>query len=593
MANIESATYAMEKAQGWIRAVNKGAVTQQKIGLPLITLITAALVVVPLIVLIRSSFLPEGALPFDTRGFILSNFRTAYWHQETPRLLLNTMLYAGGSVFCALLIASTITWLVERTNVPFRTIIRVMMFTFMIVPPLGFAFGWTMLLNPNNGALNEFLQNLLGLKNPLFDIYTLWMMIFISTTILVPTMFVMLSGVFRNMDPQFEDAGAASGANRLSTLRRITLPLLSPGVLSVGIYMLMIMVQAFEIPLAIGITAGIPVLSVHIFLLSSPEGMIPLYGLAAAFGIGLLALALLLMWWYFRATRVSERFHVVTGKGFRPRRVDLGRWKYASLIFTGGYFCLMIAPLLILLWTSLLPFYQVPSLESLSSISLQNYYLVIESSMIRQAMRNTIILVFTSATVTMVLSGIISWFAIRSKIRGARWLDMLAFAPLAIPNILVALAILLMYIQTPLYGTVWIIVLAHVTAYLAFGTRTMNGALIQIHPELENAATACGAPWGTMMRKVLLPMLWPHFLNGWLWVLAHSMRDVTMSLTLMAPKSVVLSSALWLFWSFGDVSQASAILVLMVIGLLVLVLPIQIYASRTTEGQTYFQSSKH
>ncbi len=152
-------------------------------------------------------------------------------------------------------------------------------------------------------------------------------------------------------------------------------------------------------------------------------------------------------------------------------------------------------------------------------------------------------------------------------------------------NILVALAILLLYIQTPLYGTVWIIVLAHVTAYLAFGTRTMNGALIQIHPELENAATACGVPWGTMVRKVLLPMLWPQFLNGWLWVLAHSMRDLTMSLTLMSSGSVVLSSALWLLWSNGDVPLASALLILMLLGLLILVIPVQVYASRSDETQ--------
>jgi len=488
-------------------------------------------------------------------------------------------------VFGALVIASTITWLVERTNLPFRTTIRVMMFSVMIVPPLGFAFGWIMLLNTNNGALNVFLKSMLGLDEHPFDVYTLWMMIFMSATALVPTMFVMLSGVFRNMDPKFEDAGAAAGANRLRTIRLITLPLLSPGVLSVAIYMLMIMVQAFEIPLAIGLTAEVHVLSVNIYLLMTPEGEPPLYGLGAAFGIGLLTLALLLMLGYFWATRVSERFHVVTGKGFRPRRIELGRWYYPALVFTFGYLCLMLTPLLILMWTSLLPFYQVPSLDAWDSLSLDNFHLLFNSEFIRRAIGNTLILIFSSATLTMLMSGVVSWFATRSKARAARWLNMLAFAPIAIPNILIGIAILLLYIQTPLYGSIWIIVLAHVTAYLAFGTRTMNGALIQIHPELENAATACGVPWGTMVRKVLLPMLWPQFLNGWLWVLAHSMRDLTMLLTLMSSGSVVLSSALRLLWSNGDVPLASALLILMLLGLLILVIPVQVYASRSDEAQ--------
>lgn len=563
--------------------VSQERITQQQVALPAITLITAFLVVAPLLVLFRTSLLPPGSLPFDTVKLTLSNFFLAYVNPATLRLLYNTILYASGSVLLGLIIACTLAWLLERTDLPFRTTIRVMTFAKMPVPPLAFVFGWILLFNPNNGALNILLKNLLGLEASPVDVYTLWMMIFIAGTGIVPTMFVMLSGVFRNMDPQLEDAGAVSGANFMRTIGHITLPLLSPGVLSVGIYMLMIMVQAFEGPLAIGLTAGVPVLSVYIYVLSSPEGGTPRYGLAAAFGIGLLGLALLLMWGYYRATRASERFRVVTGKGFRPRRIKLGRWRYPALGFVAVYFGLMILPLLILVWTSFLPFYQVPSTRALGVLTLDSYRSLFDSVTIRRALGNTFLLVFAVSTLTMVLSSLISWFATRTKLRIGRWLDTLAFAPLAIPNIVIAISILLLYIRTPLYGSIWVIVLAQVTAYLAFGTRTMNAALIQIHPELENAATACGASWITMMRKILLPMLFPHFLNGWLWVVAHSMRDLTIALTLMSPDSVVVSSMLWLLWSFGDAPSACALLILMVAGLLVLVLPIQIYASRSSE----------
>ena len=204
---------------------------------------------------------------------------------------------------------------------------------------------------------------------------------------------------------------------------------------------------------------------------------------------------------------------------------------------------------------------------------------------VKRTFVNTLVMVFTTATVTMILSSFISWFATRSRTRSARWLDTLTFAPLAIPNVVIAISILLLYMRTPLFSSIWIIVLAQVTIFLAFGTRTMNAALIQIHPELESAAMACGASWLTTLRKILLPMLLPHFLNGWLWVVAHSMRDLTIALTLMSAQNMVVSSMLWLLWSNGEVSSASALLILMVLGVLILVLPLQIYTSRSTELQ--------
>ena len=558
--------------------------TQQQVVLPLLVFSAVVLVVAPLIILLRSSFLPAGELPFDALSLTFTNFAAAYADAATLKLFLNTTYYAGGSVLLGLILAGLLTWLVERTDMPFRTTIKATLFASMTIPPLAYAFGWVLLLNPNNGALNVWLKNLFRLDQHPFDVYTLWMMIFISATELVPTMFVMLSGLFRNMDPQLEKAAAVSGASYLKTARYILLPLLTPGLLSVAMYMLMIMVQAFEIPLVMGLTAGVPVLSVYIYLLSSPEGGTPKYGLAAAFGIGLLVLAIILMVVYYAATRTAERFRVVTGKGFRPKRIELGRGRYLAMIFTWIYFGIMVAPLLALLWTSLLPFYQLPSAMALNKISLNNYRTITSSTKVQQAILNTFILVFSTTTLAMLLSGIMSWFAVRGKGKLARFLDMIAFAPMAIPRIVMAISILLLYIRTPLYGTIWIIVLAQVTAYLAFGTRTINGALIQIHPELENAATAAGASWLTTMRKILLPLLWPHFLNAWLWIIAHSMRDLTLALTLMSPDNVVLSSTLWILWSFGDVPKASALLMLMMVGLLLIVLPIQLYAARKAGG---------
>ena len=238
--------------------------------------------------------------------------------------------------------------------------------------------------------------------------------------------------------------------------------------------------------------------------------------MAAAFGIGLLVLALLLMWGYYRATRVNKHFRVVTGKGFRPRRIKLGPWRYPALVFVAVYFGLMVLPLLILIWTSLLPFYQVPSTKAIGALTLDNYRSLFESVTITSLSWQHFFAGFHGLNCHdgAIESDQLVFYKDQALDRP---LDILAFAPLAIPNIVIAIAILLLYIRTPLYGTIWIIIIAQITAYLAFGTRTINAGLIQIHPELENAATACGSSWITMMRKILLPMLpSPHFINGWL-----------------------------------------------------------------------------
>ena len=198
------------------------------------------------------------------------------------------------------MIAFVLAWISERSDIRGSGLIRTAMFISLALPPLAVTFGWILLLNPGNGAINVFIQNMTGIQESPFDIYTMGMMIFISGLALAPTMYVMLCGVLRNMDPQLESAAEVAGSDRLAVLWHVTLPLITPGLLSVVVYSSMLMVQVFDTPLVIGLTAGVPVLSTRIYTLSSPEGALPQYGLAAAFGVFLLALAMVLMWGYLR-----------------------------------------------------------------------------------------------------------------------------------------------------------------------------------------------------------------------------------------------------------------------------------------------------
>ena len=560
-----------------------GHMTQPRAALLVLALFTFVLVLGPLVVLIHTSFLPRGALPLTAEALTFANYRAAFGRADTYILIRNTLWYAGGSVSLSIALATAMAWLAERTDLPFRGAVHTLMFSWMAVPPLVMAFGWILLLNPNNGALNVALKAAFGLDQSPVTIYSMWAMIAITGISLVPTTFVMVSNILRNMDPQLESAATASGASRLTVLRRITLPLLSPGLLSVAIYMFMVMVQAFDVPLAIGLTAQTPVLSTRIYVLTVGNQALPEYGLSAALGMALMVFALGLMWGYFRLVRTGERFRVVTGKAFRPRRQPLGRLRPVMGGLVLLYFAMMFLPLLMLLWTSLLPFYQTPTVAAFAMVTLANYGDILGQPLVHQAAANTVLLALASATLAMGLASLISWYSVRTKWRLARGLDTLAFMPTAVPHIVMAMAIMVLYLRTPLHGTVALLILAHVGIYIAFGTRTMNSALLQIHQELENAATVSGATWATTLRRIVLPILWPQFLNGWLWVVAHSARDLTVPLMLMSTGNLVVSSLLWIMWEHPNVPGAAALAILLVVALMSLVVVVQYFGLKRME----------
>jgi iron(III) transport system permease protein len=337
----------------------------------------------------------------------------------------------------------------------------------------------------------------------------------------------------------------------------------------------------------IGVTARVPVLSTRIFLAASPDSGLPDYGVAAAFGVCLLALAAVLMAIYFRMIRASERFRTVSGKGFRPRRIALrATGRIAAVGGLGLYFVVMLMPILILAWASLFPFYRLPALAELSHISLAAYRNVLSEPQTRRVVGNTVLLFLTSSVVVMLLSCLISWFVVRGGGRLAKALDMMAFAPMAIPPVVMAISVLLVFLRTPLNGSIWVLVVGHVTVFLAFGTRTMNGAFIQIHQELEDAALVSGASWGTGLRRILLPIVWPHVLNAWLWVVAHSARDLTFPLILLTSSNMVVASSIYLRWDYPDLLGSAAFSMMIVVGLMALVIPVQVYVTaRSRDGQ--------
>ncbi|WP_417587317.1 ABC transporter permease [Pararhodobacter oceanensis] len=558
--------------------------SQQGVILTLLLVFVALLVLGPVLILIRASFAPSGVIPLETWEFTLEQFKALFSSSSTWKLVWNTIKYALLSMAIGVSIATILAWLTERTDMPGAFVLRVLMFSWMAVPALVVGFGWILLLNPGNGLLNVIYREVMGVRGYLFPLYSFGTLAAVTAIAVVPTAFVMISGLLRNMDPQLESAARVHGGSVLVVIRRVTLPLLVPGLFSIGIYMFMAVVQTFDLPLIIGISARFPVLSTRVYLLSSPDNGLPNYGFAAAFGVLLLVIAVGLMWAYLRTVSAGEKYRVVSGKAFRPRRIALGWWKAPALVFVVLYAVVMALPLLMLLWISLNTSFVLPSAEALNGVTLDVYRRVLANPVFLRAATNTVILVVSVATIAMLASTLIGWFTTRPNSRIGKALDALSFAPMAIPPIVLVLAILLIYLRTPLYGTLWVIIIAHSTVFLAFGVRTMSSALLQLHSELPDAALVSGASWLTTLRKVTLPLVWPQFVNGWLWVFAHSARDLTAPLMLLSSTNVVAAAALWNMWQFPDLPGVAALSVLLMGALMVIVLPFQIYAARRLDA---------
>jgi iron(III) transport system permease protein len=544
----------------------------------------AWLVAVPLGFLALSSLRPTG-FPLDP-GFTFANYAAVYGAPGFARLLGNTAVFAIGSVAIALTLGTALAWLVERTDLPGAGLVRALVILPMATPPLLMAIGWAMLLSPRSGALNLLLRDLLGLSESPFNAYSLGAMVFVQGLALASTAFLFLAPAFRNMDPALEEAALASGATGLMLARRVLVPLLRPAVLAAGVFLLIVGCVVFEIPGTLGMPARIFVLSSQLFYLASEApGGVPLYGQVGALATLFLVLLLALGLFYRRLTRDAVRFRTITGKGFRPRRMALGRWRWPAFGFVALYFLLaVILPVGMLLWMSFMPYQMRPSLAALAQATLENHRDFLDSPRVFEAAANTLVVAALSATAVAVLATAVSWTVVRLRAPGAAVLDTLAFLPIAIPGVMMGVALIYVYLTLDavlaIYGTIWILVVAYTTDYLSFGTRATGGVMMQLHPELEEAGRTSGGGTAMVLRRITLPLLWPAIAAVWIWVLAHAMRELSTALMLQGRDNRVLTTLLWDWWQGGEPTRAAAVGVWLVGALLVVLAIWQVLAMR-------------
>ena len=540
------------------------------IGVPVA--LVAWLALVPLVFLLWQSFLtPQtAARPAE---FTLENYRTAYFSAETFRLFLNSVQYAAGTSAFALCLGTTLAWMNERTNTPFKRLFFALSIIPLVIPGILFTVAWFLLASPKIGILNVWLQWLFNTDMVFFNIYTMTGMVWTDGLHYSPMAFLLMTAAFRSMDPALEESALMCGASVLTIAWRITLKLAWPAALASLLILFVRSLESFEVPALLGLPVGIQVYTSSIYqaIHQYPSQI----GLAASYAITLLLITSFGIYMQSRLSYHSSRFSTVTGKGFRPRTVDLGAWRYAAAGFFVFYFLVIVfLPFLVLVWSSLQKFYSVPSWAALNRVSLDAYRTVLDYPQFWTTVANSLFLAITTATLIMLLGAVISWIVVRTKIRGRWLLDNMSSLPLVFPGLVLGLSIMIcyLYLDIGVYGTIWIMLIAYMTRFLPYGARYASTSMMQIHKELEESAAMSGATWATSFRRIVLPLLKPGLLAGWIYVLIVAIRELSSSILLYSPGTEVISIMIWELWQNGQHVELSALGVMLIVLLFCLVM---------------------
>ena len=525
--------------------------------LTIVSVVTAYLVLPPLYSVIQTSLFTTtftGELDRFTLGF----YQDLFHELQVLGPFLNTFYFSVGSALLATLLGGVVAWIVTRTDSPMRGLGYFTAFASFGTPFILYTIGWLLLLG-KAGPVNYWLRELFNQRGTVLNVYSMWGMIFVEALLWSPFVFLMLAASFRSMDPSLEEASAVCGARTGQTLRRILLRLMLPAFFSVVLLIFIRAFESFEIPALVGLPGDIRVLTTSILL--DAQRMPPTYGRAGALSVLLMLVVACALYIYFRVIRDEARFHTVTGKGYRPALVQLGRWRYVAAAGLLLYsFVLLVLPFFIVLWASLLPFYIQPSFEAIAQFTLKNYVTAIHFPKITDSIKNSVLVGLGSASAVMLLTTLASWILVRTKLRGRWLLDILTTVPLLFPGIVMGLAIMRFYllVPIPIYGTLWILLVAFVTRYIPYGIRYTHSGLLQLHRELEEAAYASGASWSNAMRRITLPLLTPSFLGGWVFVFLLSAKELSMSILLVSPQTQVVSVAIYELWENGQVGELAA-----------------------------------
>ncbi|MGE4596033.1 MAG: iron ABC transporter permease [Nitrososphaerales archaeon] len=533
--------------------------------------ITLFLIIYPVSFLIFGSFWSGN--PGGAGELTLDNYVIVFSDPKTLELLVNSLAYALGSALLGVSVATVLAFITTRTNAPLRKYFIFIPILPIILPGMVDNLAWIYLFSPNSGLANTWWRNLTGFADPLFNIYSMTGMIWVMGISLVPLAYLVISAAFQTMDPSLEETARISGSSLFSIFRKITIPLMLPAILSVYLLTFILAFESFETPAMIGLPAGIDVFMSQIYQ-SVVWAIPPSYGLGTAYASIILVITMTAVFLYRKATSRQEKFQVITGKGYQPGILDLGKWKWAGTAVLGFYVFVHIVVVFGMVLILSFQTYWDPNNLFGSNLTLRNYETVISQRRIVSSLINSGVVSIVSATIVVIIAAILTYISRRKNIRGGGLLEGFGTLPLAFPGFILGLGLLWTFLTIPIgvYGTVFVLMLAFLVKYMPQGIRFATGALIQIQDDLEESSSITGAEWTYTVRKIILPLLKPALISAWIYIFVLTFRELSSIIFLVTPNNQVISAILWDLFVNGSVELLAATSMLLTLFLWIVVI---------------------
>ena len=545
----------VEPVQTWRRFL-----TQETIVTVIVGLIVAVAVILPLITLVVSSFLVLDDLGFDTE-WGLENYTLLYTDRVIPKAILNTFIISSGTMILATFLGVALAWINARTNCPWADYLEPYnLIPFFLSPFVG-AIAWHNLASPRIGLLNVWYRDLFGVEGYLLNVDNLWGVIWVTGLFFTPLVYLFVIGSLRRMDPSLEDSARTTGAGLLRTTLTITLPLVTPAILSGAIIVFVTSAGEFGVPFKLAAPYGWETLTTQIFTKAVGDDANHYLGATMSMVLGVITVILI---WVQRVYIAPRSYTTVTGKGFRPNVLDLGKWKWVAFGFNLSYiFVAVILPIFCLFIVSLHPVWTAEIIPS--DMSMNNYVKTLfwwREDSIRAAtdgIINSFILAFSGASIAMVLALVVSYMIHRTKGFGSKLLDILCVIPIGFPGIVLAMGVLVTYIQTPIYATLWILLLGYITRFFPYGQRNIASIMLAISEELDQSSRMSGATWFTTLRRITIPLLKPGIFAGWVLLFVIFLRELSISIILYSTGTETISVGVYYLANFENEALTSAL----------------------------------
>jgi iron(III) transport system permease protein len=517
--------------------------------------IAGVAIIAPIFVVLWRSF-TSGRLGFSV-GLNMTNYLRVLADKDLMPMLANSVIYAGGEALLGTTLGAALAWIVARTNTPGKALVELMPLYPILLPTIMKNIAWILLLAPRSGILNGMLQQFFGIETLVFNAFGMAGMIWVFGLACVPLGYLFLLPVFLSFDPSLEESAYIAGSKPMHTMFKITFPLAVPAFLSALVLNFLRGLRSFETPVLQGTPGNIKVFVSRVYDSMALEFNT---GLATAYSVVLVALSVLTLYFYIRATRFSERYATITGKGYRVKVIDIGPWKYVTFLAVFLYFLAgILIPFIVLIVVSMIPYFDYDTFMKFpANAVLTNYYTVLRHPSFLTGLYNSLTLSVTIAIVT-VLAGIVMAFTIyRTRAWGTKLFEFIGTLPLAFPPLVLSVGLVIIFLGTPLYNSLWALGIGLFVAYFPYAFRNASGSIVNIHKELDEAAWVHGARWRHVFFKITLPILKPSVGGALFYIFIEAIRNVDVAVLLTAPGKEYGPVTLFEYFRVGQWAEAAA-----------------------------------